>query len=90
MNSSEVPRKNYFRLNKGSAYKNEMFINEKAITDKLVLSPLIVRAKLLKIVKNKTKTRKRGRKVITLNIKVYLNLRIIRFFKFINTFYYIT
>ena len=65
-NNSPLPTKsseNNFRLNKGSAYKNEMLINEKTITDKLVLSPLIVRAKLLKIVKNKKKPRKQGRKV---------------------------
>ena len=63
MKSSNVPRKNYFRLNKGSAYKNEIFAKEKAITDKLVLSPLIVRAKLLKLIKNKKKPQRPGQRV---------------------------
>ena len=61
--STKASRKNILKYKKGRASNYEASLNEKAITDKLVLSPIIVRAKLLKIIKTKKNTSHKNLKV---------------------------
>lgn len=51
--STEVSRKRNLKFKKGRASNYDPSLEEKVITDKLVLSPIIVRAKLLKTIKTK-------------------------------------
>ena len=50
--STEVSRKLDMKLKKGRASYHKSSLDENMIIDKLVLSPIIVRAKLLKIIKS--------------------------------------
>ena len=58
--STEVSRKLDMKLKKGRASYHKSSLDENVIIDKLVLSPIIVRAKLLKIIKTKKNTSASG------------------------------
>ena len=63
--STEVSRKLDMKLKKGRASYHKSSLDENVIIDKLVLSPIIVRAKLLKIIKTKRKKLNKNSQVIT-------------------------
>ena len=69
--STEVSRKLDMKLKKGRASYHKSSLDENVIIDKLVLSPIIVRAKLLKIIKTKRRGHYKNSQVIT--TKGYMN-----------------
>ena len=80
--STEVSRKLDMKLKKGRASYHKSSLDENVIIDKLVLSPIIVRAKLLKIIKTKRKELNKNSQVIT--TKDYTNPSVLTLYDKIN------
>ena len=74
--SNEASEKNNIKIKKGRASTYKYSLDEKAIKDKLVLSPIIVRAKLLKVIKTRKNVSNKHSQVIQISTLKNIKLKV--------------